>query len=373
MRHLVQVVALYNPPHVGGMEMRARDRAERLTKRDWTVETLTSSEKTYPHVVEDNNLTVRYLKSKEIARTPIIFSLPFSLMKIPKDSIVQVETAIAFCPEITAFICKLRGISYIARVPLDSTGHSKLRDKLLSYYQKSALRWVYKHAARIIVLTEDDVVHISEKYHVDPKKFRIIPNATDFVPVKAPRKDFHKPFRLLFEGRIAGQKNVPLLLESLRYFLDTYALPVHLNIVGDGEGMPTVRDKIKELSLQKYVSLNGFVTGRKVEEYFEDADAFVMSSTHESFPQTLLEAMAKGLPMITSNILGVRTVVKDGKSGILVDLAKESFANAFHRLIVEKKLYQKLANGSFEEAKKYSWDATIDAYLDLYTELQPVK
>src|SRR5262245_16770084 len=136
MPRLVQVLSHYSPPYVGGMEMRARDRAERLASEGWIVETLTSSGQTHPHTVTDGNLTVRYLRSWEIAHTPVIFGLPLALMRVPADSAVQVEAALAYSPEVTALVCGLRRMPYIIRVALDSAGHSKLRNALLSSYQR---------------------------------------------------------------------------------------------------------------------------------------------------------------------------------------------------------------------------------------------
>jgi glycosyltransferase involved in cell wall biosynthesis len=369
MKRLAQIVSYYNPPHVGGMEMRARERAERLAEKGWFVETLTSAERTYPHTVTDEHLIVRYLKSREIAHTPIMPTLPIAMMKIPKDSAVQVEMAIAYCPEITALICKLRRLPYIARVPGTPPGHSKLRDALLVFYQGTVLRWAYKNASLVIVLTEDDVALVTERYHVDARRIRVIANGTDFTALTSPRPGFQDPFRLLFTGRVAIQKNVPLLLESLRHFINAYSLPIHLNLVGDGEDMPRVKHMIAELSLQEYVDLKGYVTGKELESLYEQADAFVMTSTHESFPQVLLEAMAKGLPIVAGNIHGVRTVVEHGTTGLLVDLKKTAFAAAFHRVITENGLYQKLSHGSLEAAAKYDWDMTIEKYTGVYDEL----
>lgn len=369
MKKLVQIVSYYNPPHVGGMEIRARERAERLAEAGWTVETITSSEQTHPHTVARGSVVVRYLKSWEIARTPILFSLPIALLRIPKDSVVQVETAIAYVPEVTALMCKLRGMPYIARMPLDSTGHSGVRVLLLTWYQKTVLRWVFKNAARVIVLTEDDASLAIQKYEVDPRRIRIIPNGTDFAQMTSPRTSFGDQFRLLFVGRVAMQKNVPLLLESLRHFIDVYSSAIRLDLVGDGEDMQRVRMLITELSLQDHVTLKGYVTGSDLEQLFEQADALVLSSTRETFPQVILEAMSKGLPVVAGNIRSIRTVVTDGDTGLLVDLAKESLADAFHRLMTQDGLYERLSAGSLERAKSYSWGATIAAYTTLYDEL----
>jgi glycosyltransferase involved in cell wall biosynthesis len=369
MKRLVQVIPHYSPPYVGGMEMRARDRAEQLVKAGWFVETLTSSEETYPHTVTDSNQVIRYLRSWEVAHTPIIFSLPAAIMRAPKDSVVHVETALAYSTEIAALMCKLRKMPYVMRLALDTVAHSKLRNILLSFYQRTVLKWAFKNAAIVVVLTADDVALVSEKYGVDPNRIRVIPNASNFRRAVSPREGFHDPFRLLFVGRVVLQKNVPFLLESLRHFVDTYSLPIHLDLVGEGEDIQRVKNIISQLNLQSYVTLRGSITGGELEKLYEAADAFVLTSIREGFGQVVLEAMTKGLPVIASNIRSVRTIVEDGTSGLLVNLESERFAKAFNRLLTEKGLYQRLSRGSLESAKRYTMEETINSYISVYSEV----
>ncbi len=370
VRRLVQVLPHYSPPYVGGMEMRARDRAASLAAHGWVVETLTSSGQTYPHTERAGNLIVRYLSSWEIAHTPVIFALPAALLKVPRNSVMHLEAALAFSPEVTAAICRLRRMPYVIRVALDSAGHSKVRDVLLAAYQRSVLKLVYRHAALVIVLTPDDVELVTKKYGVARERVRIIPNATTFRPAASPRRAPASPFRLLFVGRVDQQKNVLLLLRSLRRFIDAYALPIHLDLVGDGEEMPSVRQAIVDLSLHDHVRLLGFVVGDALESHYESADALVLTSTREAFGQVLLEAMTKGLPAVASNIRCVRTIVLDGRTGLLADLAEQDFAAAFYRLITEDGLYEKLSRGALDGARQYSMAATIAAYEAAYAESQ---
>ncbi len=200
-------------------------------------------------------------------------------------------------------------------------------------------------------------------------KVRVAPNASDFARVKAQRTGFDEPFRLLFVGRLNRQKNVPLLLESLRYFIDTYSLPVRLNIVGDGEEMGMVRQMIADFGLAGQVSLPGYVTGPDLERVYENADAFVLTSTTEGFGQVLLEAMAKGLPVIASDIRCVRTVVADGSSGLLVSRTKKDVAAAIYHLIRDDGLYVKLSAGALATSKNYNWEATLQRYTAVYDEV----
>lgn len=375
MKRLVQIVPYYSPPYVGGMEMRAADRADWLASSGWAVETLTSSGLTYPHTVTEGKptggtLTVRYLRSREVAHTPIIFSLVAALARLPKDSVVHLEAAVAFSPEVAAFVCKLRKMPYVVRFALDTEGHTKFRDALLRWYQRTVFRWVYRGAALVIVLTPDDIPLVTGKYGIARERIRVIPNASTLTPAQSHKTAPHEPFRLLFAGRVAMQKNVPLLLRSLRHFLDTYALPVHLHIAGDGDDMPQVRQLISELSLREHVDLLGFVRGKEFEELYESVDALVLTSSRETFGQVMLEAMTKGVPVVASNIPCVRTIVADGTNGLLADLDEQSFAGAIYRLVAEDGLYEKLSHGALDSAMSYSMAATMDSYVAAYDEVK---
>ncbi len=369
MKRVIQVLPRYSPPYVGGMEMRARDRAEQLAARGWVIETLTSSGQTYPHTAADGNLVVRYLRSWEVAHTPVIPALPAALLKVPRGSVVHLDTALAYSPEITALICRLRRLPYVVRVSLDSAGHSRLRNALLAAYQRTVLRGVYRHAARVIVLTPDDIPLVTQKYQVDPARVVVIPNATSLAPAASPRLMPHDPFRLLFVGRLDMQKNVPLLLRSLRRFLDLGGKPVHLDIAGDGEDMPLARRLVRELSLDEHVSLKGFVTGDALENLYEASDALVLTSSRESFGTVVLEAMTKGLPVIASDIPCVRTIVIDGTAGLLADQSEASFAAALLRLSSDDGLYAKLSRGALENAGRYSMAATVSSYAAVYEQV----
>src|SRR5260370_30811814 len=105
MPRLVLVLPYYNPPYIGGAEIRAREREARRADSGWSVLVLTSAQGTHPHTAASGGVMVRYLRSRELAHTPVIFSLALELLRVPRDSVIQVDTAQAYCPEVTALGC----------------------------------------------------------------------------------------------------------------------------------------------------------------------------------------------------------------------------------------------------------------------------
>jgi glycosyltransferase involved in cell wall biosynthesis len=117
------------------------------------------------------------------------------------------------------------------------------------------------------------------------------------------------------------------------------------------------------------VSLLGTLHGLDLESQYERADALILTSTNESFGLVLIEAMTKGLPIVTVDIPAVRNVVADGVNGLLAAQNPEAVAESIHRLFSDPNLYSKLSRHNVAEARRYSWDVTADAVSAVYVSL----
>ncbi|MCO8246696.1 glycosyltransferase family 4 protein [Haladaptatus sp. AB643] len=115
---------------------------------------------------------------------------------------------------------------------------------------------------------------------------------------------------LLFVGRLAPVKNIPLLLRSVKRLRDETGTDYDLTIVGDGEERERYETLAKELELSDAVRFEGFRSN--VREYYRDADVLVLTSVSEGFPTVLMEAQACGLPVVTTDVGGAREIVAAG-------------------------------------------------------------
>jgi glycosyltransferase involved in cell wall biosynthesis len=123
--------------------------------------------------------------------------------------------------------------------------------------------------------------------------------------------------RLLYVGRLAAAKGLPILLESVAS-LRTRGIEVSLNVVGDGPDRPLLEAQAKQLGISECVNFVGYQSPAAVQQYLSTADIFVMSSFAEGIPVVLMEAMASGLPVIATRIAGIGELVEDHVSGYLV-------------------------------------------------------
>ncbi|MCP5080598.1 MAG: glycosyltransferase family 4 protein [Alphaproteobacteria bacterium] len=123
--------------------------------------------------------------------------------------------------------------------------------------------------------------------------------------------------RLLFVGRLAAVKGVPLLLEALRQ-IKTDQPEVHLTLIGDGPERMGLEKEAARLGLSDTVTFAGYQSQDDVAAALSSSDIFVLPSFAEGVPVVLMEAMATGLPVIATAVGGVGELVRDGESGLIL-------------------------------------------------------
>jgi len=141
---------------------------------------------------------------------------------------------------------------------------------------------------------------------------------------------------------------------------------VTLRLVGDGPERATTVAAVERLGLGDVVTFLGTLRGRALEAEYEEADALLLTSTNESFGLVLVEAMTKGLPIVTVDIPAVRNIVADGVNGLLAASDPEAVAEALRRLCSDASLYAAISRANLAEALRFSWSATADAVSAVY-------
>lgn len=363
-RHVVQVVPYY-PPHIGGMEVVAQAIAEGLA-RNHRVEVLTSTSAPTPapHFERTGNLRVRRLRTVEFAHTPFMPTLPIHLARIPRRAVLHVHIAIAYVPEVAWLCSKLLRRQYVAHFHLDVDPSGRLGPVFL-LYKRFILGAVLRSAARVIAVSTDQPEFLMRAYGVPKERIELIPNVvrSEFILGPRERPDPGRRFRLLFVGRLAPQKNVPLLLNALAAVTE----PIEVRIVGDGEDRSMLERMIGELGLDN-AQMVGAKTGQDLIDEYRWADAFVLTSIKESTGLVILEAIAAGLPVVATNVVGVRDTV--GDDGLLVAPDPAALAQALDHLAGDADLWLDLAARSAKRAgRREPWTVCLDRLQDVYDEV----
>jgi glycosyltransferase involved in cell wall biosynthesis len=158
--------------------------------------------------------------------------------------------------------------------------------------------------------------------------------------------------RLLYVGRLAVVKGLPILLESLAQLKSSHPDLV-LTVVGDGPDRSQLEQMTQELNLTDQVKFVGYQSQTEVRQHMQQTDIFVMSSFAEGVPVVLMEAMAAGVPVIATRIAGVGELVEDHVSGYLVppgDVA--SLTNRIEALVVNPDVRSRFGQAGREKVEQ---------------------
>lgn len=164
-------------------------------------------------------------------------------------------------------------------------------------------------------------------------KLKIVHCGVDPVRYRSAPKSRGK--NLLFVGRLAAVKGVPVLFEALQNVLKTHP-NVHLTLIGDGPERAELEAKSVRMGLAPALTFAGYKSQDEVANALGAADVFVLPSFAEGVPVVLMEAMAAGLPVIATTVGGVGELVTHGESGLLVPPGDwRALANALCNLLAD--------------------------------------
>lgn len=204
---------------------------------------------------------------------------------------------------------------------------------------------------------------VQNKYKINPKKIRVIPNGID-TELFAPGDQRDDKFTLCYCAKLKMKKGPDVLLEALKGIPD-----VRLLMVGDGPMRKELEETAKQEGLD--VQFLGRIPNEEIPAVYHRSHAYVLPTHHEGSPKTLMEAMACALPVISTDGFGVNEVFEDGVEGIKLHYGDvKGLREAILRLKNEPELAQKMGeNGRVRVLKGYSFERLFERELSVLREL----
>jgi colanic acid/amylovoran biosynthesis glycosyltransferase len=203
-------------------------------------------------------------------------------------------------------------------------------------------------------------------------KLRVVHCGVDPARFAAQRRDGSEEAEvsLLTVGRLAPVKGQAVLLEAVRQ-LRAEGVPAHLTLIGDGPKRGDLERLAGELEVSDAVTFAGAVGQDEILRYYARADVFCLASFGEGVPVVLMEAMAVGLPVVTTRIMGVPELVEDGVTGVLVPPGRaDSLAGAVKRLAEAPDLRARLGQAGREKvAGDFNLHRSAEQLDELFREL----
>jgi glycosyltransferase involved in cell wall biosynthesis len=213
---------------------------------------------------------------------------------------------------------------------------------------------VIKGIDRVFVVRQDGVEFYRKRYPFMKERFSFLPTWVDeetFHPLErdveitekrkvCEEKGFPVDSRLvLFVGRLEGQKNPMLLLDTFNY-VSKHLPETRLLIIGTGSLRTPMESRARSLGLLERIHFFGALSQEHVASLMRISDVFLLSSAFEGMPMSILEAQGCGLPVVSTNVGEVRNVVKNGLSGIIVNEHNPvSLGNAVIRVLNDRETF----------------------------------
>jgi glycosyltransferase involved in cell wall biosynthesis len=293
----------------------------------------------------------------DLVHIPHLYWLPRSL---PCPYVVTVH-------DVLEYMSRARGFSELRR-----SLHFQLTNRVL------------RKAARILAVSEFSKSEIEKLFRIQSRRVEVVYNAIDERFLRGHATDAERqmiaqryqvtyPF-LLYAGRISPHKNLIRIIEAfsaVRAELekDEQYPDLKLIIIGDDlSGHPDLRRAVVRGGVQNEVRFLGFVPIEVLRIFYDEAKVFVFPSLYEGFGLPPLEAMAHGTPVVTSNASSLPEVV--GKAAVLVNPENVfEIMRAVHRVLLDPTLRATLRERGYEQAQRFSWDASARKILKVYEEV----
>ena len=234
-----------------------------------------------------------------------------------------------------------------------------------------AMTRVLDHAGAVLIGCDSFRDEVVGRLGTDPARFTIVPGAVDterFTPGPPPPED---PPVMLYHGRVDARKGVLDLLAAAQ-MLRTGGDRFRLLISGIGPTFDETAAAIERLGLADCVEMTGYVDYEDVPAVYRRAGIFVSPTYAEGFSNTILEAMASGMAVVSCRSVGVVDCIRDGANGLLTEPGDVAgLAQALRRVLQDRSLRDRLAAAALAECRAvYSWPKVAGQIMDVYARLR---
>ncbi|WP_238884685.1 glycosyltransferase family 4 protein [Clostridium sp. YIM B02551] len=227
--------------------------------------------------------------------------------------------------------------------------------------KKASIRKVFDKADSVIVLSEQWRVFIKT---LTKSRIDVLYNAVNVNEINEPNTS--EKFYITFLGRLDKRKGVYDLIEAIKEVISENN-SVTLNLAGDGE-IDLVNKIIRDNYLQNNIKILGWINSEEKDVLLRKTSIYILPSYNEGMPMSILEAMSYGIPVISTYVGGIPSVIKNDINGILINPGDiKTLTLKIKELMFDKGKYtliSKMAHKTIIE--KFSLKKHIETLMDIY-------
>jgi glycosyltransferase involved in cell wall biosynthesis len=284
--------------------------------------------------------------------------------RIPSDA-EHVHAHFAHGPATVALL-----LSRLTGQPFSFTGHAK---DIFQIVRPQLLRAKAHEARLVITVSEYTREHVARMLHADERaKVVVVRNGIDRARFHPRRREPDGAPFILSVSRLVRKKGLDTLLNACAALAER-SVPFRCEVVGEGPLRAKLEEQARVLGVADRVAFVGSRDDRAVRATYQQAAVFVLpcrrtpKGDQDGLPVSLVEAMAMGVPVVTTPVSGIPELVRDGESGLLVSPDDPAgLAASVEALLSQPELRARLVAGAREAAKEYDLTACVSRLRTLF-------
>lgn len=231
-------------------------------------------------------------------------------------------------------------------------------------------RWIYPQIRQIRCVSTGVAQDLQQTYRVPAQQLSVVYVPFDLAAIAQaaaqPILAIHDPIfdhpTIVAAGRFTSQKRFDVAIQALLHLRQQHHIDAHLLILGEGELRPQLEEQIAALGLAQSVFLPGFVDNPHT--YIRRAQAFLLSSDYEGFGRVLVDALAVGCPVVSTNCpSGPDEILEGGKWGLLAPMNDPvAIAAALVQVLTNPALAEQLSQQGTQRAQAFNTEAVANQY-----------
>jgi len=253
--------------------------------------------------------------------------------------------------------------------------------RLFTWFLKQFEYDLLKRSDRIIAVSEYTKGEILRNYDLPAWKIKVIFNgvdlekfkpANDKVAIKRRLGFKEDELLILYVGRLYSRKGLPTLISSIPYVVRKIR---NVRFLISGKGLrdeeQRLKGYVKKFKVESNVCFLGYYPDEMLPRLYQAADIFVFPSIYENMPFAVLEALASGLPVITTKVGGIPEIIDDGENGFLIEpFNARKLAERLLYLVENPTVaYEMGAAGRKTVEERFNWNKIIKQITAVYREV----
>lgn len=352
-----------------------------------------------PTIVQLKNRNTSFIKKiKAIARQLALHSKLYSSFRVwlivrNSKRIVDYYHSLNRTPDIIVFHSIYDGYQYLKRygkegrkvvqfIHADSAKMGmafayfpKLEGTFVERKMNKLHQFVLENVDRVVSISEIGAVNIANEFpHIKNKVIAVVNGIEDISESQKSlindmlAKTYKQKFRLISCGSINGRKGQWIIVHALGKLTPDKLKDIKLTLVGDGPERKELENFVASHGLSEHVEFTGAVANEMVFDYLLKSNIYVLMSSSEGLPISIIEGLRCGLPVIATNVSGIPETVKNHENGLLIERDVDALAEVLTRLdCYDWKVYGNKSRKLFEE--KFTYDRMKVEYSKMIKEL----